>query len=63
MGFFDGATQDGSSNCGVGSVFIFQKYLKCQVKMNCGKVLNTQDELLALWVLVWVAQLLQISYL
>jgi len=55
VGFFDGASQDMVSKCGVEDV------LKCpiegtfRIKMNCGKGTNTRGELLALWCILFFA--------
>ena len=44
-------------------MLILDKSKKFQIKINCGRGTNTCDELLAFWVLLWVAQLFQISNL
>ena len=60
-GFFDGAKQ--KDCCGVGMVIKLQLNHKVLLGMVVGKGTNTKAELLALWGLLWFAQLKNIHIL
>ena len=55
MGFFDGASQSGRGKCGVGAVLKCREGDVFSIKMNCGMGTNTRGELLALWILLYLA--------
>ena len=63
VGFFDGAAWEEGSKCGVGAILQIDKSQKFQIKLNSGKGTKTRAEFLALWVLLWVSQLHQVTNL
>jgi ribonuclease HI len=55
VGFFDGASQDRGSKCGVGAVIKCPLIGTFRLKMNYGWGTNTKGELLALWCILYFA--------
>ena len=61
IGYFDGASQDGGTRCGVGAILIAPHLGRYNIKWNCGFGTNTWSELLALWGLLHLARSLGID--
>ena len=61
IGYFDGASQDGGSRCGVGAILITPLLGRFNIKWNCGVGTNTRSELLALWSILHFARSLGID--
>jgi ribonuclease HI len=55
VGFFDGASQERGTKCGVGAVIKCPVLGTFRLKMNCGSGTNTKGELLALWCILYFA--------
>ena len=58
VGFFDGASQELSSLCGVGAILYLEYYRNYQLWLNCSPGTNTKGELLSLWILLRLAEFL-----
>lgn len=63
IGFFDGAAQENATKCLSGVVINIDQGQHIQIKWNCDRGTNTYGELLALWVLLWTAQLYRLTNL
>ena len=61
--YFDGATEDDGSKCGVKAILHIEKDQYFKAMWNCGRGTNNRGELLALWMLLWVAQSYKITNL
>ena len=61
IGYFDGASQNGGTSCGVGAILISPVLGRYHIKWNCGIGTNTRSELLALWSLLHYARTLGID--
>ena len=61
LGYFDGASQDGGTKCGVGAILISPLLGRFNIKWNCGFGTNTWSELLALWSILHFARSLGID--
>ena len=61
LGYFDGASQDGGTKCGVGAILISPLLGRFNIKWNCGFGTNTRSELLALWSILHFARSLGID--
>ena len=61
VGYFDGASQDGGTKCGVGAILISPLLGRFNIKWNCGFGTNTRSELLALWSILHFARSLGID--
>jgi ribonuclease HI len=62
VGFFDGASQEWEKSVGQGCTKMpsFGTY---RIKMNCGSGTNTKGELLALWCILYFANVLKVTRL
>ena len=61
ISFFDGASQDGGTKCGVGAILISPLLSRYNIMWNCGYGTNTRSELLALWSILHFARSLGID--
>lgn len=57
ISYFDGASQDHGEKCGVGDVLKIANTIVYKLKMGCGRGTNTRGELLAIWCLIYFANL------
>ena len=58
VGFFDGASQDDSSLCGVGAILKLEDLSYYHLWLNYSPKSNTKGELLSLWILLRFSKLL-----
>ena len=61
IGFFDGASQEGGTKCGVGAILISPLLGRYNIMWNCGIGTNTRSEMLALWSILHFARTLGID--
>ena len=61
IGYFDGASQEGGTRCGVGAILISPILGRYNIMWNCGIVTNMRSELLALWSILHFARSLDIA--
>ena len=61
IGYFDGASQEGGTRCGVGAILISPILGRYNIMWNCGNGTNTRFEMLALWSLLYYARTLDID--
>ena len=61
IGFFDGASQEGGTKCGIGAILISPLLGRYNIMWNCGIVTNMRSELLALWSILHFARSLDIA--
>jgi hypothetical protein len=57
VGFFDGASQVGGLRCGARAILKSLVLGNYSIKMNCGSGTNTRGELMALWIVLYLAHL------
>jgi ribonuclease HI len=63
VGFFDGASQEMGKKCGAGAVLKYPVLGTYRIKMNCRSRTNTKGELLALWCILYFANVMKVSRL
>jgi len=63
VGFFDGASQDKGTKCGVGALLKFPMLGTFRLKMNCDRGTNTRGELLALWCILYFSSYKKVTRL
>jgi len=63
VGFFDGASQEMGKKCGAGAVLKYSVLGTYRIKMNCRSGTNTKGELLALWCILYFANVMKVSRL
>ena len=61
IGFFDGASQEGGTKCGIGAILISPLLGRYNIMWNCGIGTNTRSEMLALWSILHFAWTLGID--